>query len=146
MRPIVVDTDVLVSALLTRRSDGVAREVIRRCLNGHYLPLFGESLFNEYQAVLSREALFKGCPLSRIEREEILAALASVGQWIRVYFLWRPNLPDEADNHLIELAVAGGAEAIVTRNVRDLKRSELHFPDIRILTPKECLEVFPCPS
>jgi hypothetical protein len=35
-------------------------------------------------------------------------------------FLWRPNLPDEADNHVIELAVAGGASAVVTNNVRDL--------------------------
>ena len=62
------------------------------------------------------------------------------------HFLWRPNLPDEADNHLIELAVAGGASAIVSQNIRDFKRSELHFPEIQILTPKECLEVFPCPS
>jgi len=146
MRPIVVDTNVFISALLARKSEGASREVLRRCLKGHYLPLFGESLFNEYQAVLSREALFAGSPLSRVEREEMLAALTSVGQWIKVYFLWRPNLRDEADNHLIELAVAGGAQAIVTRNIRDLTRSELHFPDVRILTPKECLEVFPCPS
>jgi len=37
----------------------------------------------------------------------------------RIYFLWRPNLRDEADNHLVELAVAGGAQAVVTRNKRD---------------------------
>jgi predicted nucleic acid-binding protein len=42
-----------------------------------------------------------------------------------VYFGWRPNLPDEADNHLVELAVAGRASFVVTRNLRDLTRAEL---------------------
>ena len=46
---------------------------------------------------------------------------------------------DESDNHLIELAVAGGAEAIVARNVLDLSRAELHFPGLAVLTPVQCL-------
>ena len=57
---------------------------------------------------------------------------------------WRPNLSDEGDNHLIELAVAGGAEALVTRNIADFKRAELKFPDLAILTPDQFLEVHPC--
>ena len=63
------------------------------------------------------------------------AAFASRCRWVRVYYLWRPNLPDEADNHLIELAVAGGAEVIVTHNQRDFSRTELRFPGLRVLTP-----------
>ena len=53
------------------------------------------------------------------------------------------NLPDEADNHLIELALAGHADAIVTHNVRDLRRGELSFPDLHILTPTEFLKSLP---
>jgi putative PIN family toxin of toxin-antitoxin system len=143
---LVIDTNVFIASMLARRNTGASREVIRRCLKGCYRPLFGEALFNEYQAVLSREALLSKSPLTVQERAEVWAAMAHVGQWSRIYFLWRPNLPDEADNHLIELAVAGGASAIVTQNIRDLKRSELRFPEIQILTPKECLEVFPCRS
>lgn len=52
-----------------------------------------------------------------------------------VLCVWRPNLPDESDNHLVELAVAGGAGAIVTKNVRDFRRAELHFPNLLIMTP-----------
>ncbi len=64
----------------------------------------------------------------------------SVCEWVRIYFLWRPNLPDEADNHLIELALAGGADIIVTHNVRDVRRGELSFPQLQILTPREFLK------
>ncbi len=49
-------------------------------------------------------------------------------------------LPDEADNHLVELALAGGADAIVTNNVRDVRRGELAFPDLQILTPAQFLK------
>ena len=70
----------------------------------------------------------------------MLAALAKVGRWVTVYYGWRPNLPDEADNHLIELAVAGGAVAIVTHNVRDIRRGELMLNGLRIFTPAEYLE------
>lgn len=61
-------------------------------------------------------------------------------QWVTIYFGWRPNLPDEADNHLVELALAGGAAGIVTHNVRDLGPGELVFDQLRVLTPAQCLE------
>jgi hypothetical protein len=53
---------------------------------------------------------------------------------------WRPNLPDEADNHLIELALAGGAQAIVTHNLRGLRGGELLLDRLRVLTPAQCLK------
>ena len=59
---------------------------------------------------------------------------------MRIYFLWRPNLPDEADNHLVELAVAGGSDAIVTNHTRDVRRGELSFPHLQILTPAQFLK------
>ena len=59
---------------------------------------------------------------------------------MEVYFSWRPNLPDEGDNHIVELAVAGGAEIIVTHNVRDFRRPELRFPGLRAITPRESLK------
>ncbi len=71
--------------------------------------------------------------------------LMSRCRWVEVFYAWRPNLPDEGDNHLIELGVAAQAGAIVTRNLRDVARGELMFPPLRVLTPEQCLEAFPCP-
>ena len=53
---------------------------------------------------------------------------------------WRPNLRDEADNHLLELAIAGGASSIVTHNVADFRGAELQFPQVRILSPNEFIK------
>jgi len=47
---------------------------------------------------------------------------------------------DEADNHVLELAIAAGAKVIVTHNLADFVRSELRFPELRILTPAQLLK------
>jgi predicted nucleic acid-binding protein len=143
MPTVVLDTNVLVAALL--RGGGSARAVLRACLGGHYQPVLGPALFAEYEDVLGRSALFAGSVLSAEERGEVFEALLNRCRWVEVFYAWRPNLPDEADNHLIELGVAAQAEAIVTRNLRDVARGELKFPGLRVLTPEQCLEVFPCP-
>lgn len=100
----------------------------------------GEALFAEYESLLSRQELFEGCRLDRAEREALLDGFLSVCRWTHVYYSWRPNLRDEGDNHLIELAVAGGAKAIVTKNARDLSSGELRFPGLRILKPSDLLK------
>jgi len=131
----VVDTSVLVSAMIG--STFANRDILRACLERRVQPLIGETLFLEYEDVLSRPQLMARSPLSISERQRLLEAFLAVCRWVEVYFGWRPNLPDEADNHLIELAVAGGANWIVTSNVADFRRSELKFPQIRVGTAME---------
>lgn len=101
-------------------------------------PLFGNALWLEYQDLLGRPVWGDGTTAD--ERVAVLAALAKQGRWVTVYYGWRPNLPDEADNHLIELALAGGATAIVTHNLRDVRGGELRLGSLRVLTPAQCLE------
>ena len=136
MVAIVIDTNVFVAGL--RSAGGASREVLRQSLKGRFQPLFGNALWLEYQDLLGRPVW--GDATSPDERLQVLAALSRQGRWVTVYYGWRPNLPDEADNHLIELALAGNAEAIVTHNVRDVRRGELLFDKLRTLTPAECLE------
>jgi putative PIN family toxin of toxin-antitoxin system len=133
---VVVDTNVVVGAFLSK-SGGDNREVIRRCLKREAQPVLGVKLFSEYEDVLGRAELMKKCPLTPQDRQKLLEAFLSTCEWVKVYYLWRPNLPDEGDNHLIELAVAGAAEAIITNNTRDVKGGGLHFPKTQIVTPRQ---------
>lgn len=132
----VVDTNIFVGACL---GTDAARQVVAACLRGQVQPLMGTALFCEYEDVLARSELFKTCRLSPAERGELLDIFAAACEWTRVYFTWRPNLADEADNHLIELAVAGRATHVVTRNLRDLVRADLKFPGIQVLGPEDFL-------
>ena len=134
---IVVDTNVFLGACL---GTGAASKVIAACLRKQALPLIGTALFNEYEDVLARSELFARSNLNKEERSELLDIFLSVCEWTRIYFSWRPNLPDEGDNHLVELAVAGNAEFIVTRNLRDVSRMELNFPNLTVLTPEAFLQ------
>jgi putative PIN family toxin of toxin-antitoxin system len=142
MKAIVIDTNVFVSALRTKDSSGSnSRALIRASLTGRYVPLFGNALWLEYEDLLGRPVWTDDT--THEERTTVLKALASVGRWVSIYYGWRPNLPDEGDNHLIELAVAGNAQAIMTFNVRDLQHGQLLWPQLRILTPYDCLKELP---
>jgi putative PIN family toxin of toxin-antitoxin system len=135
---IVVDTNVIAGALL--KSGGANRNVLRACFLGRVQPVIGDKLFLEYEDVMGRKNLFRKSPLTVLERRDLFEAFLSVCEWTPVFFLWRPNLRDESDNHVLELAVAGGASIIVTNNVADFRGADLHFPDIRALAPKRFIE------
>ena len=134
---IVVDTSVMISALIGKR--GASRQVVRECLAGDYVPLMSNALFLEFEDVSARSKIRKHCPLSEQEIADLLAAFYKRCVWIPIYFLWGPNLIDESDNFLIELAVAGNAEYIVTNNIKDLMRAELSFKDLRVCKPEQLL-------
>ena len=136
MVTIVVDTNVFVAAL--RSGGGPSREVIRRALTGQYQPIFSNVLWLEYEDLLDRDVWTQDT--TDDDRRQILAALAAASRWVKIFYGWRPNLRDEGDNYLVELAIAGGAAAIVTYNVRDLRLGDLRWPGLAVLTPPDCLE------
>jgi len=137
MTKIVVDTSVFISALIGVR--GPSREIIRRCLTDEHKPLISNTLFQELEDVSARTRIRKKCPLSTTEIQDLLNAFYSVCEWVPIYYLWRPNIADEGDNFLIELALAGNATHIITNNISDLTNSELSFPELTILKPEQML-------
>ena len=119
---------------------GASNAVVAACLRGDHEALMGAALLAEYEDVLGRSALWRKSRLSADERDELLEIFLAACKWTRIYFGGRPNLRDEGDNHLIELAVAGGAGCIVTRNIRDLAPMELKIPALAVRTPEQFLK------
>lgn len=137
MSRIVVDTSVLISALIGKA--GLSRQVLRKCLLGEFKPIVSTTLFLEYEDVSNRPRVKKLCPLKPGEINDLLAAFISVCDWVSIHYLWRPNLRDEGDNFLIELAVAGNAQIVVTNNTRDLSGAQLTFESFRVMKPEQVL-------
>jgi putative PIN family toxin of toxin-antitoxin system len=138
MARIVIDTNIFIGALIGREKSA-NRELLRQCLQGKHQPFMGNALFAEYQDVMNRDEIKSRCPLTAQEASHLLRDFMSVCQWVRIFYLWRPNLSDESDNHLVELAIASNAQAIVTQNKKDFERSQLLFPQIKILKPEEII-------
>jgi predicted nucleic acid-binding protein len=94
------------------------------------------SLVAEYEAVAKR--MLAQTQLTDQDLEDILDFLCAVANKRKVFFLWRPLLPDPGDDMVLELAVAGGVQYIVTFNRRHFASSEQF--GITIVTPQEFLE------
>jgi len=137
---VVIDTSVWISALISQ--NGAAREIVRRALTDRVEAQISEALFCEYEAVMHRPSVREKTPLSREEQGELFDAFLSVCRWNEIYYTWRPNLSDADDDFIVELAVASGAERILTYNLKDFHEAELRFR-FQVSTPEIFLKEFP---
>ena len=137
MHRVVLDTDIIVTAL--RSTTGGSNAVLREAAHGRITPLVTPALFLEYEAVLKRpeQRLVHGLGLRDIDR--FLAALAAACEAVEVSFQWRPQLSDANDEMVLETAVNGQADALITHNVRDFVKGAERF-GLRVLRPGEFLK------
>ena len=137
MYRVVLDTDIIVTAL--RSATGGSNAVLREAAHGRITPLVTPALFLEYEAVLKRpeQRLVHGLGLRDIDR--FLSALAAACEAVEVSFQWRPQLSDANDEMVLETAVNGQADALITHNVRDFVRGAERF-GLRVLRPGEFLK------
>ncbi|CCD30055.1 PilT domain-containing protein [Candidatus Glomeribacter gigasporarum BEG34] len=136
MNRIVLDTSVVVTALRSISSAGNA--VLRQVAIGRWVPLITSALFLEYEDVLKRPEQRLAVNLRLEEIDQFLAALASSCEPVDVHFQWRPQLRDAKDEMVLETAVNGRADALVTYNVKDFAAAAKRF-GLRVLRPGELL-------
>jgi predicted nucleic acid-binding protein len=110
--------------------------LLSSALDGGVLAIASVPLMIEYEAVLTRPHQLLATGLSIEETNAVLDALAAVAEPIRLRFLWRPQLKDPADEMVLETAVNGRADRLVTFNLRHLKAAAQKF-GIRAITPPE---------
>jgi len=96
-------------------------------------------LLVEYQAVMTRTEHLTASGLTSDDVGVLLDAVASVGEPVRLAFFWRPTLRDPDDDMVLEAAVNGQADAIVTFNRRDFGLAAERF-GIEVLSPGAAIE------
>lgn len=114
---LALDTDVVVAAL--RSPAGASRRLIQSLRVGRLAVVATVGMFVEYEAVLSRPEHLAATGLTLAETGRFLDGLAALIIPVRPHFLWRPQLRDPNDEMVLEAAVNGHADAIVTFNQRD---------------------------
>lgn len=131
---VVLDTDVMVAAFRSDR--GASRRLLTSALDGGFDLLVSAPLIIEYEAVLTRPQHLVAIGLSAAEVNAVLDAVAKVAIPVVLHFLWRPRLKDPADEMVLETAVNGNADRLVTFNTRHLADAAADF-GIRVLRPGE---------
>lgn len=132
---VVLDTNVLVAGLC-RRANSPSFKILQN-IQKEIIPLaLTHKLYLEYESVVTRQNILRLIDASVEEVRLVLDALVAIAHKSDVHYLWRPNLPDETDNFVLETAVATGA-IVVTKNIRDFQRGELKFPELIIVKPKQ---------
>jgi putative PIN family toxin of toxin-antitoxin system len=137
MQRVVLDTSVLVAGLRSRV--GASNAVLTLVAEQAIKPLVTTALFLEYEEVLLRAEHRLVTSMSEAAIAGFLAALASAAEGVEVYFQWRPQLGDPADEMVLEAAINGHADALVTHNISDFATAAGRF-DLRVVTPGTLLK------
>ena len=130
---IIIDTNVLLSALYSRR--GASFKLISLLGQGYFDIVLSVPLFIEYKSIIKRNR--SKIKLSGEKINDILNYLCLVSQHHEIYYLWRPFLRDPKDDMILELAVTARCKYIVTYNIRDFKGVEQF--GIKVLSAKDFL-------
>jgi putative PIN family toxin of toxin-antitoxin system len=138
MRAYVLDTAVLVAAF--RSDSGASRRILEMALGHEFELLLSVPLMFEYEAVLTRPEHLSVSRASAEDVMDVLDGLAAVGRRVRLAFRWRPQLTDPNDDMVLETAVNGQADAIVTFNERDFNPVASRF-GCRVMRPLEFLRL-----
>jgi putative PIN family toxin of toxin-antitoxin system len=132
----VLDTDVVVAALRSPR--GASAAILLAATDGRATLLMSVPLVVEYEATCTLAEHRLAAQLSEGEVAQFLDGLAALAEPVDSHFLWRPQLRDPGDEMVLEAAVNGRANAIVTFNVRDYGGGPAKF-GVAVLKPAEAL-------
>lgn len=138
MKYIVLSADVVAKAFSSKA--GASNRLLREVAEGRLVPLLSSPLFLEYETTLKQaeQRLAHGLTLDDIDGA--LSAVARAAEPVDVTFLWRPQMKDPNDELVLEAAVSGSAEAIVTLNPDKFSAIATLF-GIAVLTPQDYMKM-----
>ena len=123
-----------------RSGAGASRRLLVAGLEGRITLLISVPLIIEYQAVMSRAEHLAASHLDAADLTAILDAVAAEAEPVHLDFLWRPFARDADDDMVLETAVNGQADAIVTFNRRDFAGTAKAF-GIAVLLPADAVRL-----
>jgi putative PIN family toxin of toxin-antitoxin system len=132
---IVIDTNVVIAALRSKK--GASYKLLSLIGTNKFEIHDSVAIVLEYEDVIQRHRTEAG--LSQDDVSIFVDSLCSMAHHHKIYFVWRPSLPDANDELFLELAISARCEYIVTHNIKDFKGTEKF--GIKAITPKEFLQI-----
>ncbi|HUB49348.1 MAG TPA: putative toxin-antitoxin system toxin component, PIN family [Acetobacteraceae bacterium] len=136
MLRLTVDTNVLASAFRSR--SGASFALLELARRQRVRMLATPPLFLEYEAVLKRPEQLAASGLAATDVDAALNALAALIEPIEAHLSWRPQLNDPDDEMVLEAAINGRADALVTYNVTHFRAAAPRF-GVRLARPVDIL-------
>jgi putative PIN family toxin of toxin-antitoxin system len=133
----VFDTDVVTAAF--RSPGGASAELLRMAARGDCDMAISVALLLEYEAVITREDHLLAAGQTAQDAQVLIDMIADFAQRVDIDYIWRPQTRDPGDEMVLETAINGQADAIVTFNRRDFGNAPSHF-GIGCWLPAEALE------
>jgi putative PIN family toxin of toxin-antitoxin system len=131
---IVLDTNILVAASRSRRGGSFA--LLQALRQRRFTALVSVPLLLEYEAVLKRPEQLQASGRTLEMTEAFIDALCRYVEPVHLHYLWRPQTRDAADEMVLETALNGRADALVSLNVADFDRAARRFL-LPLMTPGE---------
>jgi len=128
---VVLDTNLLIAAARSRT--GASSAVLRALFEEQFIALVSVPLMLEYEAVLNRNEHLIVSGRSIGMNMAFLDALCLFAEPVHLHYLWRPQLRDPSDEMVLETALNGRADALVTLNTADFAPA-IHFR-LPVITP-----------
>ena len=128
----VIDTNVIISALLSKKQESATVLVVEKLLKGEFIPVFSKEILQEYRTVLRRKKFSFSEELVDI----MVTAVEKLGETIEPVPV-DEVLPDRKDQPFYEVVLAKEDESayLVTGNIK-------HFPQKpMVVTPREFLNI-----
>ena len=132
----VLDTDVVVAAM--RSPSGASAALLGAVLARRLTMLAGVPLFFEYEAKCTDPVHWTAAGMSREQADIFINGIANMALPVKTHYLWRPMLRDPNDEMVLEVAVNGRADAIVTLNIRDFGVAPKTF-NIEVIKPSTAI-------
>ncbi len=133
---LVLDTDVVVAGMRSPR--GASAALLRAARQNRVTLLANVALVLEYESVCHELEHRTESGLAVREIDVFLSAVIAMVEPVETHFLWRPQLRDSDDEIVLEAAVNGHADAIVTFNIRDFGAAPSRFA-VELLLPRQVI-------
>ena len=134
---LTTDTNILISSTFC---DGASNKILEKIENNELELILSKDIINEFSKVLGYEEIKNKIKNKNLEMKRTVEKIISISTIVEPKEKINIIKEDPDDNKILECALEGNVDYIITKDEHLLKLEE--FKGIKITTPEEFLNIF----